>query len=339
MEKPEDVNQRCAKRAIALMEERGIPPTPENYAVWFHYAMGRNRELVMEVDKIFENKIRFTAETTNFIYNKYVAVTNTQKAIDDTANSAQKVLQEVLKAVDNFSGETKSYNQNVDNYLQDIGEKFSDDSVKGIVRELVQKTVTLKESGEKINARLEASTKEIQTLRQNLQEVTAESQRDFLTGVYTRKTFESMFKEYEAAAREKKSELCLLMIDIDHFKRFNDKFGHLLGDEVLKIVSRTLTDTLKGRDVVGRFGGEEFIVMLPETPIDGAVKVAEMIRQAIASRELKRRDTGDVYGSITVSMGVARYRLEKDNMTSLIKRADEALYRAKRAGRNQVSRE
>jgi diguanylate cyclase len=141
------------------------------------------------------------------------------------------------------------------------------------------------------------------------------------------------------AAKEHHSDLCLMMIDIDHFKRFNDKFGHLLGDEVLKTVARTLTDTLKGRDVVARFGGEEFVVILPDTPIEGAMKVAEMIRSAIAGKELKRKDTGETYGTITVSVGIAHYRAATDTLPTLIKRADDAMYHSKQTGRNRVTRE
>ncbi|MEQ1790285.1 MAG: GGDEF domain-containing protein [Rickettsiales bacterium] len=129
------------------------------------------------------------------------------------------------------------------------------------------------------------------------------------------------------------------MIDVDNFKMFNDKFGHLLGDEVLKIVARTLTDTLKGRDVVARFGGEEFVVFLPETPIEGAMRVAEMIRAGIAGKGLKRKDTGETFGSITVSLGVSRFRHDDDTLLTLIKRADEALYSSKNNGRNQVTKE
>jgi diguanylate cyclase len=140
-------------------------------------------------------------------------------------------------------------------------------------------------------------------------------------------------------AKETQGELCLLMIDIDHFKKFNDRFGHLIGDEVLKTVAKTLINTLKGQDMVARFGGEEFVVILPTTKIEGAMIVAESIRSAIASKELKRKDTGESFGVITISMGVARFRHDSDTLPLLMKRADDALYESKKNGRNRVTRE
>ena len=223
--------------------------------------------------------------------------------------------------------------------MHQIGKHLEHADVKAIFKDLVSSTATFKAKSETIGQKLEESTKEIEALRKNLEQVTNASQRDFLTGVYNRRTFEQLFDEQLLVSREQKAELSLLMLDIDHFKRFNDKFGHLLGDEVLKTVAHALTNTLKGRDIVARFGGEEFIIMLPETPIEGAVRVAEMIRSTIASKELKQRNTGENYGTITVSIGVSRLRLDSDTLPTLIKRADDALYRAKRDGRNRVNRE
>jgi diguanylate cyclase len=223
--------------------------------------------------------------------------------------------------------------------METVSQKFEGTGVQDIVKELINATAALKQKGEKISKKLEESTNEISSLKKNLQQVTIESQRDFLTGVFNRKTFEKYVDEQIVLAKQKHTTMCLMMIDIDHFKMFNDRFGHLLGDEVLKIVARTLTDILKGRDVVARFGGEEFIVILPETPLEGAMKVAEMIRTAIASKELKRRDTGENYGTITVSIGVSRFREDSDTLPILIKRADDALYVSKNSGRNRVSRE
>lgn len=328
-----------AKTALSLMLKHNISPLPENYDIWFHYAKGENKELMHEVNSIIENGLKFSQETASYIHNKFIMPSRSQKMVDDAALDAQKVLSEVLKVVHDFSSETDEYHNGLDSYMENVSKKFTDPAVKEIVRELITTTATLKQHSEKMSKKLEASTVELNALKKNLQQVTIESQRDFLTGVFNRKTFERYVDEQMIVCKKKESDLCLMMIDIDHFKQFNDRFGHLLGDEVLKIVARTLTDILKGRDLVARFGGEEFIVVLPETPLEGAMKVGEMIRQAIATKELKRRDTGENYGTITVSIGVSRYRADTDTLPILIKRADDALYVSKNSGRNRVTRE
>ena len=319
------------------MEQNSVPPTPENYAVWFHYTQAKNQDLVHEVNHVISNKLKFTNEVCSYLYNKFVVVNRNQKVLDDASLAAQKVLLEVLRVVNDFSGETEHYNKDVDQYLDRISHDFEDENVKKIFGELVSATASLRKSGETIQKKLVESKEEINSLRKNLQQVTIEAQRDFLTGVFNRKTFEKVFDELAMHAKETHKDMCLLMLDIDHFKRFNDKFGHLLGDEVLKIVARTLTDILKGRDIVARFGGEEFVVILPDTPIEGAMKVAEAVRMTIADKELKRKDTGDNYGSITVSIGVARFR-QNETLPTLVKRADDALYQSKHMGRNRVTR-
>lgn len=326
-----------AQQALALMEKHGIAPSPEHYAIWYHYAAGKNKELIHEVDKVFENAVPFTRETGAYLYNKYVTPQSGQKAVDDAAQDVNKMLQEVMTLVNNFSGETSNYNKGVDQSLNTLTKSLEETDVKSVVKNLVEATTALKKSGEQMNKKLEESKTEISNLRKNLQQVTNESQRDFLTGTYNRKTFERFYDEYAAHAKQSNTPLCMIVIDIDHFKQFNDKFGHLIGDEVLKIVARSLTDSLKGRDIVARFGGEEFIVLLQETPIDIAMKVADMVRKTIASKELKRKDTGQIYGTITVSMGVSEFRAQTDTLSSFLKRADDALYKSKREGRNRVT--
>lgn len=330
-----------AKQALKLMDELGISPNPENYAVWFQYSMGGNKELNHEIETIIENELGFTKENNSYLHHKYIVSNRNQKVLDEATVNTQKILLETLKMVHEFSGHTQSYNQDTDKYLDQIASTYfgENDEIKSAFKELVDATVSLRKSGETISSKLEESTREINHLRKDLQQVTVEAQRDFLTGIYNRKSFERLIDEQILLAKEGNKELCLLMIDVDHFKMFNDKFGHLLGDEVLKIVGRTITDTIKGRDVVARFGGEEFVVFLPDTPIEGGVKVAEMIRSTIAGKALKRRDTGETFGSITVSLGVSRLRHDSDTLLTLIKRADDALYSSKHQGRNRVTRE
>ncbi len=328
-----------ASSAIAKMGALNILPTPENYTVWYHYCSGKNIELKNEIDKIIEQKMPFTITVCNSLYQRFFVTERNNRMLDDAAMGAQKMLKDVLKAVNDFSGDTQDYNKGLGEYIDTISKDFGETDVKDIIKDLVGATVSLKERGEKMNQRLEESKLEIDKLRQNLQQVTAEAQKDGLTGLFNRRTFERVLEEYMMAAKEQTIDLCLIMLDVDHFKKFNDTYGHLLGDEVLKIVSRTLTDSLKGRDVVARFGGEEFVVVLPSTPLDGALRVADAIRQSIANKELKRKDTGQNFGQITVSLGVSAYRHGIDDIPSLVKRADDALYQSKRLGRNRVTRE
>lgn len=336
----EEKEAHLSKLALSLMEKHKVSPTPHNYALWYSYAQSGDKELVREIDQAIEHSIPFTQDKSTALYERYVLPSGRQqKSVDDATFNAQKLLAEIMSVASGLSGETQSYNKNLDQYMEQIGEEIGEGNVQQIFKNLVTATTTLKQSSESTTRKLEESTKEIETLRKNLEQVTSESQRDFLTGVYNRKTFEQFFDEQMVQVKETPVDVCLLMIDIDHFKRFNDKFGHLLGDEVLKIVARALINTLKGRDIVARFGGEEFIVMLPETSLEGGMRVADIIRANIASKELKQKNTGENYGSITVSIGVALLRTSTDTLPTLLKRADEAMYRSKHNGRNCVSAE
>jgi diguanylate cyclase len=125
------------------------------------------------------------------------------------------------------------------------------------------------------------------------------------------------------------------MCDIDHFKRFNDTWGHQTGDQVLRLVANCLSENVKGRDTAARYGGEEFVVILRQTALDGAAKLADQIRGNVENKKLVKKSTGDILGTITISIGVAQLRAD-DTPELLIQRADRALYRAKNTGRNRV---
>jgi diguanylate cyclase len=125
------------------------------------------------------------------------------------------------------------------------------------------------------------------------------------------------------------------MFDIDHFKSFNDSYGHLTGDQVLRLVSLSLKQTIKGQDITARYGGEEFAVVLPSTALRQALTVADHIRRAVMAKELKKKSTGEILGRVTISVGVSMLK-SGDDTYSLIERADACLYAAKRNGRNRV---
>lgn len=158
---------------------------------------------------------------------------------------------------------------------------------------------------------------------------------DPLTGIKNRKTFDATIRDKFVEARKQGTPLTLVLADIDHFKSFNDQWGHQTGDQVLRLVAEVMNANVKGKDVLARFGGEEFAVILPETSLANAAMLANRIRRAVEARRLKKRRTGEDLGVITMSMGVA-LATPNDDVENFIERADQCLYLAKGRGRNQV---
>lgn len=328
----------AALEAIEQLRKAGLEPHANHYAVWYAALTGQQPELLQVLNDTIAQKLPLSPERMGYLYATYVSE-GQDAMVQETALTARKLFAEVLISIQQFTGTAHEVGGSVDASLDTLSDEPTIDELKQLASNIVQGATHLKQSGDSLHEKLAESQKEIDGLRENLAKATVESERDFLTNLANRKAFDKRLLERMEEARIEKTELALLMVDVDHFKVFNDTFGHLIGDEVLKIVARTLTDTVKGMDTVARYGGEEFAVILPKTPVGGGMIVGEAIRKAIASKELKRRDTGDSYGVITVSIGVSSFRAGSDTVESLVQRADDALYRSKKGGRNRVTQE
>lgn len=330
---------KIARKAMPEMIQLRIAPTPENYAIWYAYTTGRNRELTKKIEEMKAAKVEFSSDIIQGLQNILIEGAASQQEIQRHSFTAQSLMSDLLDIIGKITGETDSYNKNLSGYLDQLSGKYSDQAVESMVKELVKKTIQIRESSGNLNDKLADSRKEIEELRESLVRITEEANRDPLTGLSNRKAFDNHLKILQSQAVGGDMEFTLLLIDIDHFKQFNDKYGHLVGDEVLKIVAREMMSAVKGRDIVARYGGEEFAVLLPSTPLGGALSVAEGLRKNIASHALTRKDKKETYGSLSVSIGVAQFHPEVDTAESLIHRADEALYRSKKGGRNRVTQE
>lgn len=327
-----------ADRAISMMRTLGVLPMPKNFAIFFAHASGQPVELFKDIEALKGRRERFSDEVLDKLYSKYIAEEQT-RIMQDSATNARKIVAEIMESVSSFKGVTTSATADMVRDLKMLDEQSGEEVLRLLAKSLIESATAMQNSSVHMTEKLEGAQQEIALLKEDLARVVTEAERDFLTGIFNRKAFDRRMHDALQLATEKNLPLTLLMIDIDHFKRFNDSFGHLIGDEVLKIVARTLTDTLKGMDCVARFGGEEFAVLLPATPLAGGMVVAENIRKSIASRELKRKTTGENFGAIHISVGVATLRAGNDNVESLVKRADDALYRSKNEGRNRVTAE
>lgn len=340
--KTESQTLKTARATLTMMVERNVEPTPVNYSVWYHYVAGDIKELSKEIDNFLKTKsLRVSDDVNIYLYNKYITPPDTkeEEVVAAASQNAQSVLGEVMGIIEKFSGDTATYNNQIDSHVNNLSTKITDPTLKDMAREIITRAMAIRDSGTELSQKLDESKQEVAELRESLEKVTSEANKDFLTGVGNRKALERRLEELTVWAKENKTDLCLLMIDIDHFKKFNDKYGHQIGDEVLKKVAAALFDSVKGKDFVGRYGGEEFAVLLPSTPLAGALVVAENIRRSVEETRMKRKDTGSFIDDVTISVGVARYRPDKDSTAVFISRADDALYRSKKGGRNRVTQE
>jgi diguanylate cyclase (GGDEF)-like protein len=180
-------------------------------------------------------------------------------------------------------------------------------------------------------AELARRNREAALLREKLRE---QAMRDNLTGLYNRHYVEEWFDLELRRAQRHGRPIAAIMLDVDHFKRFNDSFGHEAGDLVLREVAGALRRSTRGSDVASRYGGEEFLVLLPECRFDAALRKAEQLREEIAKLELHY--DGRPLGPVNASLGVAAFPDHAKESEELLRHADEALYLAKQAGRNRV---
>ncbi|SFV30789.1 two-component system, cell cycle response regulator [Devosia crocina] len=171
-------------------------------------------------------------------------------------------------------------------------------------------------------------------LRESVNHSIALAVTDDLTGLYNRRYFDRHLNVLLGKAQEQEKALAVMILDIDHFKAVNDTHGHDVGDVVLREFSARVKRNIRGVDLACRFGGEEFVVLMPDTDVNSAELVAERVRQAIAEKPFEIRGMRPL--AVTVSVGVSFNEIEADTPETLIKRADVALYRAKREGRNRV---
>jgi diguanylate cyclase len=320
--------------ALPLMSGQNIPITPRNYAVWYRYVSGADGELSKTIDAMLKKGEEFSEERNETLYQRFCAEKD-ENELGKIREDLQQVLRTILKEVTDLTDQTQEYESFVSHSVNMLSEDTSIQEIKNVVGEIIDRTKSLGRFGKTVQHKLKETTEALEELKKDFEQVKAEVLVDFLTGIPNRKAFDDGLAICidEAASWDK--GLSLLLIDIDNFKRFNDEFGHLIGDEVLKFVAKKIKEIVKGRDFLARFGGEEFAVILPQTPLAGAAAVAENIRSFFAETSLRAVEAAKNLGVITVSIGVAHYR-PGESSKEFIHRSDRALYSAKNAGKNRV---
>lgn len=324
-----------AEIALSQIRALGQAATPRNFEIWYHYATGYNQPLNQSINKTLAEKGGLSDADIDAAYETYIAGGRIDHRIDKVNSRVLDEIKQVLDMVDAASGSASSYSESLADASEKLESASSSEALRGIIETLVEGAKEIELNNKKLEARLSASRQEIEQLQQNLETVRSESLIDPLTTLSNRKFFDSALAKALAEAKEKNQPLSLLMADIDHFKSFNDKFGHLTGDQVLRLVALSVKQNVKGQDIAARYGGEEFVIALPHTTLQSAITVADHIRRAVMTKELMKRSSGERLGRVTISIGVAVLR-PSDTSQLLIERADKCLYAAKGNGRNRV---
>lgn len=320
------------RRALPLVNQHKTPVNPVNYAVWYEYVSGDNADLTNAIDTRLHKNEPITAEVTQYLYEKYVLMGMPER-MDRTNSGLKLVVDNTLSNINKAEATATQCSSGL-SQSQSLLENCDDvEQLKYLVGEILSNTQQLTQSSHELKSELVRSTEEIMKLREELEAVKHSARTDGLTGLLNRGAFD---RELRHLCDEKDMHFSLALFDLDHFKRLNDSFGHLVGDKVLQYFAAMLADVSDDIHIAARFGGEEMAMLFLHSNLEDTFVIAESIREKFANSRLKKKGSDESIGQVTVSVGISHIQ-PNDTPRMLIERADKALYRSKAEGRNRVN--
>lgn len=323
--------------AINHMTQQDTAFHPVSYAVWYEYASGEHAKLMEEMDALIAKEKKLNEKNTARLFDKHIA------KIDDAGAQAiidrfGQVMTDINHSTSQAGKDTSHFQHALQTWSDEI--KQFDQSSHHALQEILTHTMQMQGSIEHLQDKLVASTDEMTRLQNEISRARQEAISDGLTGLINRKGFDTALGQCLSAYQHTGAKLlkpaCLLIADIDYFKKINDSYGHLFGDKVIKAVAQILQLANADQGTAARYGGEEFVLLLPDTSIETATKIAEDIRKKVERISIKHNQVHTEVSHITISLGVTPYRIGESS-EAFIARADQALYASKAKGRNQVT--
>ncbi|MCL1048949.1 GGDEF domain-containing protein [Shewanella abyssi] len=330
-----EISARILRHAVPKMSELNIPVTPNNYSVWYEYYLGINLDLKRAIDGLLANEVRFTTDVCDGLFTTYIQQSSPE-LMEHVQIETQMLINSLLSKIAGMSQGNIKFSTSLQKFDKTLKNNPSPEVLQSIVDDIATELDGIINDNIAMDQSLTSINQEVGALKKEMLDLRSVVMTDQLTSLKNRRAFDEEVISHIETFNQQEIKSSLLVVDIDHFKRFNDVHGHLIGDKVLTYVAQALKQSVKGDDFVARYGGEEFVILLSNTGIAEAKIVAENVRKKIAQRNLTiGKEKKMPLGNITVSVGCASLKLE-DSKDSYFIRADEALYRAKSAGRNRV---
>ena len=327
---------RHADEAWKILHRHGIAPTARNYELLLHFQQGAAPTLARQLSELLDRGPPSEAELDE-LHRRHLMPEFDLDALGDGTHAIEREANALVERMTGGCDGLTEYGQVLDLWGKRLGHTSTVQALVQAVAALASETAKASQRNRELERELTASTRRIAKLRTSLADVRRQASVDDLTGVANRRAFESRLRRLIVRSREASSaSFSVVLLDVDHFKRFNDTYGHQTGDAVLRLIARLLADHVQAADMVARYGGEEFALLLSDADSGTAARLAQRIRDALRSRRLIKRETAEEIGHVTVSAGVAQHA-PGEGMAGLVARADRALYEAKRSGRDQVA--
>jgi diguanylate cyclase len=307
---------------------------PISFALWYEFTAGINPPLSKRIEELLAEGRTIDDKLAHELYREYI--------LDAWSARSLEVNHQLEGLVSTFEQSAERARADTDQF--DLAwHAFEGDMQRHAAAQAGPAAAQLMETGQRmrttvqdLRTELQASIADTRKLKEELKRLHNEVLTDPLTGLVNRRGLDAAFEQIHQDAAQYGRPCSAILVDVDHFKRVNDSFGHLFGDQVLKSVAGTLRQRARDTDLVARLGGEEFLIVLPDTDARQAQAVAEDMRAFVERAELRSRASAAMITKITISAGVTARR-PQDTTTEMIARADSAMYRAKSRGRNQVA--
>lgn len=313
--------ERVFQEIGGFLSDNHLDPTPDHYDLAFQYRAAANARLVSAIKAEIEAAGHLSADAADRIF--------AESAGPITPDALARMAEDIESQMDGLSGIARQSGADAAEFRSAL------EADPGDVAKVVDLTRAMITRTRNAEAQLRSATKELQGLRAHLAEAQHFADVDPLTELANRRAFKRHLEKAIGVAHDSGTALSLAFVDIDHFKRLNDRHGHETGDRVLRFVAQLMTKHFARSGLVGRFGGEEFVVVFPGLDPETARAAVDKCRGALADLPLYAASTGDRIGAVTFTAGVTELATG-EGMADLLRRADETLYRGKAVGRNRV---